>query len=257
MSEAQTLTAARVPTVYFIDDSATMREVIKIAFRKENIHVVTCADAASALAQFAETAPDAVITDVIMPDKDGYEVCQFVRQHERLAKIPVILMSGIVNQSVAEKAMTVKADELIRKPFQPQDLIARVKGLIGAKHPGLMASGSVAATPSSRPQAEALSDLFSTTPAAPPPAQAAPPQRIEPGPSPAPARIETARAVAQAAKSPAAAPVASAQPAEVHKLRNEIVRLELLVKRLQAELTAGHEYCAALEAHFKRLQESD
>jgi DNA-binding NtrC family response regulator len=50
MSETQTLTAARVPTVYFIDDSATMREVIKIAFRKENIHVVTCADAASALA---------------------------------------------------------------------------------------------------------------------------------------------------------------------------------------------------------------
>ncbi|MGH9726555.1 MAG: response regulator transcription factor, partial [Candidatus Acidiferrales bacterium] len=75
MSEAQTLTAARTPTVYFIDDSATMREVIKIAFRKENIHVVTCADAASAMAQFAKTAPDVVITDVIMPDKDGYEVC--------------------------------------------------------------------------------------------------------------------------------------------------------------------------------------
>ena len=74
-----------------------------------------------------------------MPDKDGYEVCQFVRRHETLAKVPVILMSGIVNQSVAEKAMTVKADELIRKPFQPQDLIARVKGLIGVKAPGLVA----------------------------------------------------------------------------------------------------------------------
>ena len=84
MSDTQTLTAARTPTVYFIDDSATMREVIKIAFRKENIHVITCADAASALAQFGETAPDAVITDVIMPDKDGYEVCQFIKQHEQL-----------------------------------------------------------------------------------------------------------------------------------------------------------------------------
>ncbi|MGA2720115.1 MAG: response regulator [Candidatus Acidiferrales bacterium] len=256
MSETQTLAAARVPTVYFIDDSATMREVIKIAFRKENIHVVTCADAASALAQFAETAPDAVITDVIMPDKDGYEVCQFVRQHERLGKIPVILMSGIVNQSVAEKAMTVKADELIRKPFQPQDLIARVKGLIGAKNPGLLANGSVTATPSSRPQAGALSDLFSTTPAVAPPAQAAPPQRVEPATSPVPASIEPLRPVAPAAKTLAAAPAAS-QPAEHHKLRNEIVRLELLVKRLQAELVAGREYCAALEAHFKRLQESD
>ena len=54
MTETQTLVAARVPTVYFIDDSATMREVIKIAFRKENINVITCADALSAMAQFGE-----------------------------------------------------------------------------------------------------------------------------------------------------------------------------------------------------------
>ena len=58
MSEAMTIPplsdapAKRTPTVYFIDDSATMREVIKIAFRRENINVITCADAASALAQF-------------------------------------------------------------------------------------------------------------------------------------------------------------------------------------------------------------
>ncbi|MGH9706090.1 MAG: response regulator, partial [Candidatus Acidiferrales bacterium] len=130
MSEAQTLTAARTPTVYFIDDSATMREVIKIAFRKENIHVVTCADAASAMAQFAKTAPDVVITDVIMPDKDGYEVCDFIKQHEVFGKTPVVLMSGVVNRAVAEKAMAVKADELIRKPFQPQELILRVKNLL-------------------------------------------------------------------------------------------------------------------------------
>src|SRR5271167_1204371 len=140
MSETETLTAARVPTVYFIDDSATMREVIKIAFRKENIHVVTCPDAATALAQFGETTPDAVITDVIMPDKDGYEVCQFIKQHELLGKTPVILMSGVVNRTVAEKAMQVKADELVRKPFQPQDLIARVKSLL---NPGSASRGSL------------------------------------------------------------------------------------------------------------------
>ena len=132
-TETQTLTAARTPTVYFIDDSATMREVIKIAFRKENIHVITCSDAATALTQFGETAPDAVITDVIMPDKDGYEVCQFIKQHEQFGKTPVILMSGVVNRTVAEKAMAVKADELVRKPFQPQDLIQRVKNLLYPK----------------------------------------------------------------------------------------------------------------------------
>jgi DNA-binding response OmpR family regulator len=133
MSETETLTAARVPTVYFIDDSATMREVIKIAFRKENIHIITCPDAATAMEQFAQVPPDAVITDVIMPDKDGYEVCQFIKQHERFANTPVILMSGVVNRTVAERATEVKADELIRKPFQPQDLLMRVKSLLYPK----------------------------------------------------------------------------------------------------------------------------
>ena len=87
MSEAMTVPplneteTKRTPTVYFIDDSATMREVIKIAFRRESINVITCADAASALAQFEQNKPDVVITDVIMPDQDGYSVCSQIKQH--------------------------------------------------------------------------------------------------------------------------------------------------------------------------------
>src|SRR5256885_11547483 len=101
--------ARQTPTVYFIDDSATMREVIKIAFRRENFNVITCADAASALAQFEQHPPDAVITDVIMPDTDGYSVCTQVKQHAQFGHIPVVLMSGVVNKTVADKAVSVKA----------------------------------------------------------------------------------------------------------------------------------------------------
>src|SRR5213082_2305191 len=98
MSEAMSIPplseapAKRAPTVYFIDDSATMREVIKIAFRRENITVITAGDAATALAQFAQTPPDAVITDVIMPDQDGYSVCSQIKQHPQFSKTSVILM---------------------------------------------------------------------------------------------------------------------------------------------------------------------
>lgn len=251
MSETETLTAARTPTVYFIDDSATMREVIKIAFRKENIHVVTCPDAASAIAQFEGTAPDAVITDVIMPDKDGYEVCQFIKQHDRFARTPVILMSGVVNRTVAEKATAVKADELIRKPFQPRDLIARVKGLLNLNTPGPSMEEAPASEPASSRPSQTLAGLFSA------------------GPIPASPMASMAPRVATAVPVPTAAPRVSASPAprpsprtaapvasDVQRLRNEIVRLELLVKKLQAELEAEHQYCAALEAHFKNLQES-
>ncbi|MFI5072942.1 MAG: two-component system response regulator, partial [Terriglobales bacterium] len=160
MSETTIVSSERVPTVYFIDDSATMREVIKIAFRRESINVITCHDAASALAQFGETAPDAVITDVIMPDKDGYEVCQFIKQNPDLRKTPVILMSGVVNRSVAEKAIAVQADELIRKPFQPQELIARVKSLLNPKSTAASLDQDSSASEVSRPAASALSGIF-------------------------------------------------------------------------------------------------
>src|ERR1700688_2576905 len=103
------------PTVYFIDDSATMREVIKIAFRRENINVITCADAASALGQFEQHPPDVVITDVIMPDQDGYSVCSQVKQNPQFAKTPVILMSGVVIPRVAEWDIAVQAGDAVRK----------------------------------------------------------------------------------------------------------------------------------------------
>jgi DNA-binding response OmpR family regulator len=260
MSESGTLTAAGVPTVYFIDDSATMREVIKIAFKRENIQVVTCPDAATAIAQFDATAPNAVITDVIMPDKDGYEVCQFIKQHERLGNTPVILMSGVVNRAVAEKAMAVRADELIRKPFQPQDLIARVKNLLNPKSErgGAIETSLDHSSDAPKPASQALSGLFSPTPA---PAQAVAP--AAPRVQSAPATVPAAKPIAAAPLAPprpappAAAPASAPASAEVQKLRNEVRRLEFLVKKLQTELEAAHKYCEALEAHFKTQQESE
>jgi CheY-like chemotaxis protein len=273
-----------IPTVYFIDDSATMREVIKIAFRRENINVVACHDAATALTEIETAKPDIVITDVIMPDKDGYDVCQHIKSHPELAKTPVILMSGVVNRAVAERAFAVKADELLRKPFQPQDLIARVKHL-------LKSNGAPVPTPAAAANAAvALSSIFSAAATAP-----MPPRSVPATPAPVQQRAAVAASVAPApamplpitatAAVPLPQPVAvatppmagsspSAQPAvangngtasaakaaplnDAGKLKIEIMRLEGLVKKLQSELQAEREYSRALEAHVKTLQESD
>lgn len=269
-----------IPTVYFIDDSATMREVIKIAFRRENINVVACHDAAIALKEIEAARPDIVITDVIMPDKDGYDVCQHIKSHPDLAKTPVILMSGVVNRAVAERAFAVKADELLRKPFQPQDLIARVKHL-------LKPNGVAAPTPAAAANAAvALSSIFSSAAAPIPPRSVpAPPAPVQqravaaaaPAPSmplpvtataavPTQAQISVAAPVAlpsisvpaPAAATPVAPAPAKAAPLnDAGKLKIEIMRLEGLVKKLQSELQAEREYSRALEAHVKTLQEAD
>ncbi len=263
MSEAMTIPplgeapAKRIPTVYFIDDSATMREVIKIAFRRENINVITCADAASALAQFEQNRPDVVITDVIMPDQDGYSVCSQIKQHPDFSATPVVLMSGVVNKSVADKAVSVKADELIRKPFQPQELIARVKSLLAPK------SATPAPVAERSAPSNALSNLFSPSPVPAAPRHVAPPP-------PAPATPESAwpRALAEAfiPRQPLqsqhdpqqlmAAPVRPAPTAaDVQKLRVEIAHLDLLVKKLQTELQIERQYNQALETQIRTLTE--
>src|SRR5579872_2746193 len=214
------------PTVVFIDDSATMREVIKIAFRRENIDVVAYPDAASALPSIEQTVPDLVITDVIMPDKDGYEVCQHIKQHPKLNGTPVILMSGVVNRAVAEKAFSVKADELIRKPFQPQDLITRVKHLLKTEpQPAAPAPANAAAALSSIFAAPANGGARPKTPApiasVIPPVMEAPPVAVQPPPMPA-------ANVAVAAKQQMTG------SADVTRMKMEIARLEGLVKKLQS-----------------------
>jgi len=243
VSETAIVSAERIPTVYFIDDSATMREVIKIAFRRESINVVTCNDAASALAQFKETAPDAVITDVIMPDKDGYEVCRFIKQNPDLRKTPVILMSGIVNRTVAEKAIAVEADELIRKPFQPQELIARVKNLLNPKCAPAASDQAIEASEMSSSAPSSLSEIFAA-------------------PVASSAAIFQSASIASEAKHSTLASPASLRTngnnsgAEIQKLRLELQRLEMLIKKLQSELQAEREYVASLEAHLKAFEKT-
>ena len=281
MSEAMTIPplgeapAKRTPTVYFIDDSATMREVIKIAFRRENINVITCADAASALAQFEQNRPDVVITDVIMPDQDGYSVCSQIKQHPEFCNTPVVLMSGVVNKSVADKAVAVHADELIRKPFQPQELIGRVRTLLSPKEP----AGTQATR--ERGNSSALQNLFAPPPpvVAPPPVSTAP-TSVAPGttsepawpralaeaftpllPPFAPNSVQQAHnqnapqppvqqpSVSQTNQQSSTAP----SPRELVMLRAEVARLELLVKKVQTELQLEREYNQALEKQIHTL----
>ena len=270
------------PTVYFIDDSATMREVIKIAFRRENIEVVACHDGETALAQMTQQRPDVVISDVIMPGKDGYEVCQSIKQNPATSTTPVVLMSGVVNKQVAEKAFQVKADELIRKPFQPGDLIGRVKQLLGksvnppapAPAPPPPPVAAVAApavnTNTSANAIATLSSIFSaaTRPAAGPVGNghgnghppAAAPMRFGTAAPPVAVTSPVAPMTNSVANGAAVAPALSrngAGGADIAKLRIEILRFEHLVKKLQSELEAEREYARALEEHIKTLQETD
>jgi DNA-binding response OmpR family regulator len=248
MTETTATDSVSKPNVYFIDDSATMREVVKIAFRRENFNVVTCSDMATAVAQFEQTAPDAVISDVIMPDKDGYQLCEFVKQHPQFGNTPVFLMSGVVNKEVAERAHQVKADELIRKPFHPQDLVARVKKLLNRPEPAQAPLPNESAAPSPLSKFfEGAPEPFSRPAPPPAPVHAAP---LPAAPPPPPTAAPAMRAAAGNAGNPGS-------NLELQKMRLEVKRLESLIKKLQADLASEREYCATLESQLQALSTAD
>ncbi len=234
--------------VYFIDDSATMREVVKNAFRHENFNIVTCSDMASAVAHFDLATPHAVISDVIMPDKDGYQLCQYVKQHPVFGGTPVFLMSGVVNKEVAERANDVMADELIRKPFHPQDLVARVKKILLRAEPEQAPAPAPASTGTE--QSNSLSQLFEG-------ADNLMPQ-LRPMAKPAVANPRATPLPAPIAPPPASARQAPANGSpDSLKLRMEVRRLEILVKKLQSELALEREYCAELESQLQTVSTAE
>jgi CheY-like chemotaxis protein/predicted regulator of Ras-like GTPase activity (Roadblock/LC7/MglB family) len=122
-----------MPKVLVVDDSLTVRKVVERALEARSIQVVSAASGSEAIERIEREAPDLVICDVIMPDKDGYEICEFVKNHPELGKTPVLLISGIVNGTVLERAAKAQSDDVMRKPFAAEELIRKIDGFLSAR----------------------------------------------------------------------------------------------------------------------------
>jgi len=122
-----------MPKVLVIDDSVSVRKVVERALAGRQIDVVTAASGAEAIDRLEDDEPDIVVCDVVMPDRDGYEICEFVKSHARLGHTPVLLMSGIVNDEVREKAAAARCDGVLAKPFAGEDLVRQLEALLPSK----------------------------------------------------------------------------------------------------------------------------
>jgi len=127
-----------MPKVLIADDSIAVRKVAERLLTEAGFGVTLAANGAEALAYLAKETPDLVVSDVIMPDKSGYEVCAFVRSQRALANTPVLLISGIVNDEVTKQAESCRADGVLKKPFQGTSLKDRALELL-AKRQGAAA----------------------------------------------------------------------------------------------------------------------
>jgi CheY-like chemotaxis protein/predicted regulator of Ras-like GTPase activity (Roadblock/LC7/MglB family) len=176
-----------MPKVLVVDDSLSVRKVVQRALEAKRIEVLSAASGTEAMEQIARETPDLVVCDVIMPDMDGYQICDFVKKHPALGKTPVILISGIVNSTVLERAAKVGSDDVMRKPFAADELLHRIEGFLSVQaRPATSAPAAapVAAAPVLEPTVDVPTPApISAAPAAVPPAPVVrPPVVVEPLP---------------------------------------------------------------------------
>jgi CheY-like chemotaxis protein len=165
-----------MPKVLVVDDSLSVRKVVEKALAGRRMDVLSAASGAEAIERIERDRPDIVVCDVILPDKDGYQICQFVRSHPTVARMPVLLISGVVNSTVLARAAEVQSNDVMFKPFATEQLIMKIDALLAGAANGVASATSTAPPP------------LATAPAAPEPSPVAAmppvaaPLAIDPGP---------------------------------------------------------------------------
>jgi two-component system OmpR family response regulator len=113
--------------VLVVDDDVNICELERIYLEKENFQVTVCHDGKKAVELFKEKAPDIVILDIMLPGMDGWEVCREIR---KLSTIPIIMLSAKDETFNKVLGLELGADDYMVKPFEPKELIARIRAVL-------------------------------------------------------------------------------------------------------------------------------
>jgi CheY-like chemotaxis protein len=125
------------------DDSVTIQRVVELTFSGEDVQVVTVGDGEQAIARIPIELPDIVLADIGMPKRSGYDVAAFVKGRSDLSHIPVLLLAGAFEPVDETRAQQVHSDGVLVKPFEPQQVISRVRDLIETSRSASSRPGAV------------------------------------------------------------------------------------------------------------------
>ena len=117
-------------TVLIVDDSQTVRQMLSELLEKGGLTVIEAANGLEAKAKIQTKKPDLVITDLIMPEMNGYELCRWIKNDPAAQGVPVLICSTKDQEFDRYWGMKQGADAYITKPFQPGEMLKTVKQLL-------------------------------------------------------------------------------------------------------------------------------
>jgi two-component system response regulator VicR len=120
--------------ILVIEDDPTLRLVLQDNFRSEQYDVDVAADGVSAVRSTQAATPDLIVLDLTLPDTDGLELLPILRQS---GQIPIIVLTARSQQAEKVKGLALGADDYITKPFDPEELLARVRAVLRRARPSI------------------------------------------------------------------------------------------------------------------------
>jgi DNA-binding response OmpR family regulator len=116
--------------ILVVDDEADYRHLVRLALESEHFEVHEAENGAAALDRIPALKPDLIILDISMPGIDGYTVCNNVRKNPLFRTVPIIMLTVLKNPTSQVKGLNSGSDHYMIKPFEPDELIARVKTML-------------------------------------------------------------------------------------------------------------------------------
>jgi len=113
--------------VLVVDDDSNIVEVLRLYFDKDGFAVISCMTGDRAFDTFMVAQPDIVILDLMLPGKDGYDICREIR---KVSDTPIIMLTARTDTLDKVVGLELGADDYVQKPFEPKELLARVKAVL-------------------------------------------------------------------------------------------------------------------------------
>lgn len=113
--------------VLVVDDDPNIVEVLRLYFDKDGFAVISCLTGERAFETFLISTPDIVILDLMLPGKDGYDICREIR---KVSDTPIIMLTARTDTLDKVVGLELGADDYVQKPFEPKELLARVKAIL-------------------------------------------------------------------------------------------------------------------------------